>query len=77
MHSSDRAVGASEIFLMTLKKVHLRLADPHPGNIAVDAIGGGRLIYYDFGECCSVFQCAHVCTRIKQGGSDSGLTSSM
>ncbi|PNW73731.1 hypothetical protein CHLRE_13g570350v5 [Chlamydomonas reinhardtii] len=24
-------------------------ADPHPGNVAVDAEGGGRLIYYDFG----------------------------
>eukprot|EP00798_Chlamydomonas_sp_ICE-L_P018702 gene18702-25225_t len=24
-------------------------ADPHPGNVAVDAVGGGRLIYYDFG----------------------------
>ena len=23
--------------------------DPHPGNVACDAVGGGRLIYYDFG----------------------------
>jgi len=24
-------------------------ADPHPGNVAADAVEGGRLIYYDFG----------------------------
>ena len=25
-------------------------ADPHPGNLAVEATDGGRIIYYDFGE---------------------------
>ncbi|MEW5313718.1 MAG: hypothetical protein WDW38_005259 [Sanguina aurantia] len=38
-----------ESYLQQILKHGLFHADPHPGNVAVDAVNGGRLIYYDFG----------------------------
>lgn len=40
---------AVESYLQQLLRHGLFHADPHPGNVAVDAANGGRLIYYDFG----------------------------
>ncbi|KAL0027900.1 hypothetical protein WJX79_001482 [Trebouxia sp. C0005] len=40
---------AVESYLQQILTYGFFHADPHPGNIAVDAENGGRLIYYDFG----------------------------
>ncbi|GFR47545.1 hypothetical protein Agub_g9268 [Astrephomene gubernaculifera] len=40
---------AVESYLQQILRYGFFHADPHPGNVAVDAENGGRLIYYDFG----------------------------
>lgn len=40
---------AVESYLQQILRHGFFHADPHPGNVAVDAVGGGRLVYYDFG----------------------------
>lgn len=38
-----------ESYLQQILRYGFFHADPHPGNVAVDAVNGGRLIYYDYG----------------------------
>eukprot|EP00798_Chlamydomonas_sp_ICE-L_P025773 gene25774-11439_t len=45
---------AVESYLLQILRHGFFHADPHPGNVAVDATNGGRLIYYDFGMVGSI-----------------------
>lgn len=40
---------AVESYLQQILRHGFFHADPHPGNVSVDTVNGGRLIYYDFG----------------------------
>jgi len=52
---------SGESYLSQLLRYGFFHCDPHPGNIAVDTMYGGRLIYYDFGMM------SEIDPRVKRG----------
>ena len=54
MNRQQLARYAVESYLQQILRHGFFHADPHPGNVSVDTVNGGRLIYYDFGMMGSI-----------------------